>query len=77
VQKILNKCWEKELYIYPVPIKETYYQGKRQVQKCKIAIKTGNKEIIGERIYRQDEELYNEINKLYSYYANKIWGSFF
>lgn len=72
MNKVLNKCWAKELYIYPIPIKETYYQNKRQVQKCKIAIKTGNREIIGERIYKQDEELYNEILKLYIYYSKKF-----
>jgi hypothetical protein len=67
-----NRCWDKGLKIYPVPIKEYYYQNKRQVAKCKIVIESGNKVNIGTAIYNQDESLYDKINELYVYYSNKI-----
>ena len=69
---IYTKCWEKELFIYPLPIKESYYENKQRINKCKIVIKTGQKEIIGKGIYKQNEELYNKINELYLHYSNKI-----
>lgn len=58
--------------IYPVPIKEYYHIGKRQIAKCKIAIESANKVNIGTVIYKQDESLYDKINELYVYYSNKI-----
>jgi len=67
-----NKCWNKGLKIYPVPIKEYYHIGKRQIAKCKIAIESANKVNIGTVIYKQDESLYDKINELYVYYSNKI-----
>lgn len=70
--KALSKCWDKGIKIYPIPIDETYYVGKRQIQKCKIVIETGNKKNIGTGVYKQDETLYKKIEELYSHYSLKF-----
>ena len=70
--KVLSKCWDKGIKIYPIPIDETYYVGKRQIQKCKIVIETGNKKNVGTGIYKQDETLTNKIYELYEMLSKRI-----
>lgn len=69
---VLNKCWDNGLKIYPIPINETYYVGKRQVQKCKIAIESAGKVNIGTGVYKQDDSLYDKIKELYNHYYKKL-----
>ncbi len=66
-QKKWSKCHAKGITIYPKPIDSTFWKP-----DCRIVINQNGQEKIGQKTYKQNEELWNKINELYIHISNKL-----
>jgi len=75
-------CFDNNITIYPVPVKETYtvvkmVNGRKRkvsLPKCLVEVNLDGMKKRGTEVWEQDEEMYQYIQKLYDYYyerANK------
>lgn len=62
----IKLCWDFAIKVYPVPIQSAANS------KCKIEIDYQGTKRQGEKIYKQDAELYNKIIEIYEAYYNKL-----
>ena len=53
--------------VYPIPIKECYFVGKRKINYVNIEININGKTKIGKGKYKQDLQLREKIKELYNY----------
>ena len=67
MQKNISWCNKNGITIYPVPINEFYFVGKRKINYVNIEININGKTKIGKGKYKQDLELREKIKELYNY----------
>lgn len=65
-------CNNAGIIIYPVPVDEFYYEGKKRIPKVKIEVSIDGSKRLGTQLYKQNEELYNKICELYLHYKERI-----
>lgn len=63
----ISWCNKNGITIYPVPINEFYFVGKRKINYVNIEININGKTKIGKGKYKQDLELREKIKELYNY----------
>ena len=63
----ISWCNKNGITIYPVPINEFYFVGKRKINYVNIEININGKTKTGKGKYKQDLELREKIKELYNY----------
>ena len=68
----MSLCLSNGILIYPVVIKESYFDGKKKVNYVRIEINDRGKKTTGKDRYKQNEELTNKVYQLYEILKERI-----
>ena len=63
--KAIKNCLNNGITIYPIVVKDIYFEGKRKKNYVKIEINVNGTKKIGSDKYKQDETLTNKVHELY------------
>ena len=70
--KVIKKCLDNGITIYPIAIDKYYHLGKKKINYVKIEINVNGAKKIGTEVYKQDETLTNKIHQLYETLSLKL-----
>ena len=68
----MSLCLSNGILIYPVVIRESYFDGKKKVNYVRIEINDRGKKTIGKDRYKQNDELTNKVYQLYEILKERI-----
>ena len=68
----MSLCLSNGILIYPVVIRESYFDGKKKVNYVRIEINNRGKKTTGKDRYKQNDELTNKVYQLYEILKERI-----
>ena len=70
--KVIKKCLDNGITIYPIAIDKYYHLGKKKINYVKIEINVNGTKKLGKEEYKQDETLTNKVFELYKILSLKL-----